>query len=112
MDSSSRMSPVTGSQWSLAILTREAEGRISTRTCSPRAIRARATAEPTKPDAPVTSATSDIVRLDIAEGTAAFHRLPIKQCRNTQYDLARPLEQGHRHTHFRRQAEQRRQHGI
>ena len=51
--------------------------RISTRTCKPRATSARATAEPTKPDAPVTSATSDIAALFRSKRLAAFIGLPI-----------------------------------
>src|SRR6202012_1373248 len=112
MESSSRISPVPGSKCSLAMLSREALARISTRTCRPRAIRARATAEPTNPDAPVTRAMADIARLDAAKGAAPFKTLPINQRRHTQNDLTRPLEQRHRHAHFRRQAEQGRQHGI
>src|ERR1041385_9256576 len=94
MESSSRMSPVTGSQCRPAILRRDALGRISTRTCKPRLTRARATAEPTNPDAPVTRAMSDIARLDI-KGAPAFHSLPVYQRRHAQHDFARPLEQGH-----------------
>src|SRR5689334_17344121 len=112
MEASSRMSPVTGSQSMPAMLLRNALARISTLTRKPRATKARATAEPTNPEAPVTNAMSDIGRSDIGESAPAFDRLPVNQGRHTQHDLARPLEQGHRHAHFHRQAEQRRQHGI
>src|SRR5438094_3105467 len=99
------MSPATGSQCSLAMFSRLALGRISTRTCRPRATRARATAEPTKPDAPVTSATSLIEahpgrspKLAALVAVAGpqdrllrcahrFSPLPVKQRRHAQYDL-------------------------
>src|SRR4051812_41973092 len=112
MEASSRMSPVTGSQCTPMMLRREALGRINTRTCRPRATKARATAEPTNPDAPVTSAMSDIGTLARGECLTAFYRLPIEQGWHTQHDLTRPLEQRHRDTHLGGQTEQRRQHGI
>src|SRR5579859_7820366 len=96
MEASSRISPVTGSQSTPAILRREALARINTRTVRPRATKARATAEPTNPDAPVTNAMSGMGRLDTGKCAAALNRLPIDQGRHAQHDLARPLEQRHR----------------
>src|SRR5260221_14314606 len=118
MEFSSRMSPDTGSQCSLAMFSRLALGRISTRTCRPRATSACATAEPTKPDAPVTSTMSlieahpgrspKLAALVAVTGPQdrllrcahRFPPLPIEQRRHPQHDFARPLEQRYRHTHL------------
>src|SRR5471032_243177 len=115
MESASRMSPATASQCSWAMFSRLALGRISTRTVNPRATSARATAEPTKPDAPVTRATSDMGFLfgrQVRESFAAFDSLPVQQRRHSQHNLPRPLEQGYRDAHFGGKAKHRRQHGI
>ena len=54
------MSPSTISQPISVTLVRGLVGRRSARTSKPRATRARATAEPTNPDAPVTTTRSAI----------------------------------------------------
>src|ERR1700760_2945332 len=98
-----------------------AVGRISTLVLKPRASAARATAAPTKPEAPVTSTVSlmaghfppgrppkPAALLGFArprdrfmrfahhfspKSFAAFEALPIKKRRHAQHDLPRPLQQ-------------------
>src|ERR1700761_2744528 len=89
-----------------------AVGRISTLVLKPRATAARATAAPTKPEAPVTRTTSLMVEAHAREGLAAFDALPIDQRRHAQHDLTRPLEQRYGQAQFRGKPEQRRQHGV
>src|ERR1700761_2204787 len=89
-----------------------AVGRISTLVLKPRATAARATAAPTKPEAPVTSTISLMVETHAGEGLAALNALPIEQRRHAQHDLARPFEQRHGQAQFGGKPEQRRQHGV
>src|SRR6218665_2653411 len=106
MLSRSRMSPVTGSTSISAMLGRLAGGGISTFTFRPRASSARATAEPTKPDAPVTSAVSVTRHLPAcAECRSPLDTLPIEQRRNAQHDFTGAFEQRHRQPHLGGQPE-------
>src|SRR6185437_16381156 len=102
---------LTGSTSSSATLAREAVGRISTLTLKPRASAARATAAPTKPEAPVTR-TRSLMTTGPTHRRASFNGLPIEQHRHAKNNFARPLEQRHGQAQFGWQAEQRRQHRI
>src|SRR3569623_1676616 len=101
METASRISPGAISTSNPSTLARLAVGRSSTLTLKPRASALRATAAPTKPEAPVTKTVSTIggSGLGRSQGGASFDTLPIQQRRNTDHDLTRPLEQGHRQTH-------------
>src|SRR5690349_17371220 len=105
------MSPITGSTSSPSILARLAVARIRTFTRTPRAKALRATAAPTKPEAPVTRTVSAIGGPGLSGGQpgAPFHHLPINQRGYPDHDLTGSLEQRHRQTQFGRQPEQRRQ---
>src|SRR5258707_14642642 len=112
--SGSRISPLTTSHAIPSTFVRGLLARRTTRIFSPRVDRARATAEPTKPEAAVTSAISDILGLrelfvGSGKGALAFHRLPRKKNGDSDGEFARAFEQRRSETHFLRQSEHRRE---
>src|SRR5580700_2029041 len=109
------MSPSAISKALPSRFVRGLEGLTSARTRSPRAASKRATAEPTKPDAPVTRTRSSISgfrRFNAGESTAAFHRLPDQQDRNADRDFSCALEQRGADAELRRETEQGHQRGV
>src|SRR5690242_1401276 len=104
------MSPCAISQARPSTLARELLSRRTTRTCWPLDSSARATAEPTNPEAPVTSTRSDTSRLrDLfvcgRERVLTFHRLPRKKHRNSDRKFAGALEKRGGKTDFLRKPE-------
>src|SRR5258705_1343863 len=120
----SAISPSTISQPTPERFVRLLEGRTSADTAKPRAAKACATADPTKPEPPVTSTRSPLViptplpSTKIAVGssrrerTLAFHGLPDQQYGHTDRDVAGPFQQGHGKPELRSDAKQRRQYRV